>query len=271
MGDNLKQKMVGALTWSSIDRFGQQAIQLIIGMILSRLLSPDDFGLLGLVMIFSALSFVLVESGFGQALIRKTDVNETDYNTIFYFNISASFFLYVILFFISPFIAAFFEEPKLTFICRILFTAIIFNSFYLIPLSKLGRVLDYKTIAKVNLISTILSGVVGVAIAVAGFGVWALILQQVSYHFLRMVFFHFFVKWKPAFLFSFKVIRDFRKILGVQSVDEKKSRDKHSHHAIDAAVLALIPVASKRDKMLELFYKIQEEKKYRKEHIPADE
>ena len=211
MGDNLKQKMLGAVTWSSIDRFGQQAIQLIIGMILSRLLSPDDFGLLGLVMIFSALSFVLVESGFGQALIRKVDVNETDYNTIFYFNISASLFLYTVLFFLSPFIADFFEEPRLTLICRILFIAIIFNSFYLIPLSKLGRVLDYKTIAKVNLISTILSGVVGVAIAVAGFGVWALILQQVSYHFLRMVFFHFFVKWKPAFLFSFKVIRDFWK------------------------------------------------------------
>jgi len=211
MGDNLKQKMVGALTWSSIDRFGQQAIQLIIVMILSRLLSPYDFGLLGLVMIFSALSFVLVESGFGQALIRKTDVNETDYNTIFYFNISASFFLYVVLFFLSPLIAAFFEEPKLTFICRILFTAIIFNSFYLIPLSKLGRVLDYKTIAKVNLISTTLSGVIGVAVAVTGYGVWALILQQVSYHFLRMVFFHLFVKWKPALLFSFKVIRDFWK------------------------------------------------------------
>ena len=96
MGDNLKQKMLGAVTWSSIDRFGQQAIQLIIGMILSRLLSPDDFGLLGLVMIFSALSFVLVESGFGQALIRKVDVNETDYNTIFYFNISASLFLYTV-------------------------------------------------------------------------------------------------------------------------------------------------------------------------------
>ena len=108
MGDNLKQKMVGALTWSSIDRFGQQAIQLIIGMILSRLLSPDDFGLLGLVMIFSALSFVLVESGFGQALIRKTDVNETDYNTIFYFNISASvFFICNIIFYISFYCSVF--------------------------------------------------------------------------------------------------------------------------------------------------------------------
>ena len=87
MGDNLKQKTLSAFTWTTIDRFGQQAVQLIIGIILARLLSPGDYGLMGMVMIFAALSYVLVESGFGQALIRKTEADETDYNSVFYFNI----------------------------------------------------------------------------------------------------------------------------------------------------------------------------------------
>src|ERR1035437_8234702 len=98
MGDNLKQKTIKALTWTTIDRFGQQAVQFIIGLILARLLSPDDYGLLGLVMIFATLSFVLIESGFGQALIRKKDATELDFNTVFYFNIFVSILLYTILF-----------------------------------------------------------------------------------------------------------------------------------------------------------------------------
>jgi O-antigen/teichoic acid export membrane protein len=99
MGDNLKQKTINALTWTTIDRFGQQAVQLIIGLILARLLSPTEFGILGLIMIFATLSFVLIESGFGQALVRKKDAGETDFNTIFYFNIFVSFVLYLLLFF----------------------------------------------------------------------------------------------------------------------------------------------------------------------------
>jgi O-antigen/teichoic acid export membrane protein len=161
MGDNLKQKMLGAVAWGSIDRFGQQAVQLVIGMILSRLLSPDDYGLLGMVMVFAALSFVLIESGFGQALIRKTDTTETDYNTIFYFNIFVSVLLYVLLFFLAPSIALFFNQPQLTSLSRIIFIAILFNAFYLVPVAKLSKTMDFKTIAKINLFSTTGSGAVG--------------------------------------------------------------------------------------------------------------
>ena len=125
MGDNLKQKTVNALKWSTIDRFGQQAVQMIIGVILARLLSPSDYGLLGLIMIFSGLSFVLVESGFGQSLIRKKDANETDYNSVFYFNIFVSIFLYIILFFSIPYISNYFKQPQLVSIGRVIFLAIL--------------------------------------------------------------------------------------------------------------------------------------------------
>lgn len=211
MADDLKQKMLGALTWSTIDRFGQQAVQLVIGMILARLLSPDDYGLLGMVMIFAALSFVLVESGFGQALIRKVDASETDYNTIFYFNIFVSVLLYVLLFFLAPVIAQFFNQPQLTSISRVIFIAILFNALYLVPFSKLGKMMDFKTLAKINLSSTIGSGSIGVVMAFLGYGVWALVVQQVTYHFFRMICFYLFVKWRPSALFSFSVIRNFWK------------------------------------------------------------
>lgn len=209
MGDNLKQKMLGALTWASVDRFGQQAVQIIIGMILARLLTPDDFGLIGLIMIFVALSTVLVDSGFSQALLRKKNADELDYNSVFYFNITVSILVYLILFFLAPHIAIFFNEPQLTKICRVIFIAIFFNALYLIPIAKMLRVLDFKNGAKINLFSVTCSGIIGVILAYNGIGVWALVAQQVLFHFFRMISLHFFVKWRPKLIFSFKVIRDF--------------------------------------------------------------
>lgn len=211
MGDNLKQKMLGALAWSSVDRLGQQVVQFVIGLILARLLNPTDFGLLGMVMIFSALSYVLVESGFGQALIRKQDANETDYNTIFYFNIFTSLILYLILFALTPSIARFFIQPKLVIVGRIIFLAILFNALYLVPFTRLVKVMDFKTVAKVNLFSTALSGAIGIVFAFMHLGVWALVVQQITYHFFRMILFHFAVDWRPKWMFSFQVIREFWK------------------------------------------------------------
>ena len=211
MADNLKQKMLGALAWSSVDRLGQQVVQFVISLILARLLNPTDFGLLGMVMIFSALSYVLVESGFGQALIRKQDANETDYNTIFYFNIATSVLLYLILFAFTPAIARFFVQPKLVIIGRIMFLAILFNALYLVPFTKLAKKMDFRTIAKVNIFSTLISGICGIIVAFLHYGIWALVTQQVFYQLLRLISIHFYVKWTPKFLFSFNVLRDFWK------------------------------------------------------------
>jgi len=209
MGDNLKQKTLDALTWTTVDRFGQQAVQFIIGLIFARLLTPFDYGLIGMITIFAALSYVLVESGFGQALIRKQNTTETDYNTIFYFNILTSLSLYLLLFFSAPFIASYFNQPQLTLIGRVIFIAILFNAFYLVPFTKLVKVMDFKSVAKVNILSVILSGTLGIILALLHYGVWALVTQQVSFHLFRMIFYYFFNKWSPKLLFSFQVIREF--------------------------------------------------------------
>jgi len=209
MSDDLKQKMLSAMTWSTVDRFGQQAVQFIIGLILARLLTPDDYGLIGMVMVFVSLSTSLVDGGFGQALIRKQNANETDYNTVFYFNIIISVSLYIILFFLAPSISIFFNQPQLISISRVIFIAILFNALYLIPVAKMVRNLDYKNGAKINIFSVTCSGIVGVTLAFNGFGVWSLVAQQVLFHFVRMISLHYFVKWKPKAIFSFSVIRNF--------------------------------------------------------------
>ena len=211
MGDELKKKMVNALTWTMVDRFGQQAIQLIIGLIFARLLSPSEFGLLGLVMVYAALSYVLVESGFTQALIRKQDADETDFNTVFYFNIFVSILLYFILYLTVPFIAEYFHQPQLIPIGRTVFLAIIFNALCLVPLTKLTKALDFKTIATINIISIIFSGSIGLTLAFMQLGVWALVAQQVLFNLFRAIAFQIFVKWRPQRIFSFNVIRGFWK------------------------------------------------------------
>lgn len=209
MSDNLKKKTVNALKWSAVDRFGQQAVQFFIGILLARLLSPDDYGLIGMIMIFAALSFVLVESGFGQALIRKQDATEVDYNSVFYFNIFTSILLYSILFFSTPYIAAYFKQPQLDLLGKVVFVAILFNAFYLVPFARMMKEMDFKSIAKVNLISTFLSGFLGVVMAFMHYGVWSLVAQQVLFHFFRMIAYQMIVKWRPKLLFSFSVIREF--------------------------------------------------------------
>ena len=132
MGDELKTKMLKALTWVSIDKFGQQFAQLFIGIILARLLTPHDYGLIGVLMIFISLSSVMIDGGFGQALIRKQDATPTDFSTIFYLNLSISVLLYIILFFSAPLIASFFSQPQLVNISRVLFLNILFYAIYFV-------------------------------------------------------------------------------------------------------------------------------------------
>ena len=211
MGDNLKYKMIGALKWSTIDRFGQQGVQFFIGMLLARLLSADDYGLIGMIMIFVALSYVLVDSGFAQALVRKTDATNLHYDSVFYFNLIISILLYAIAYWAAPLIAHFFNQPALVAICRVLFLAIIFNALYLVQFTRLSKALNYKKLAQINLISTLISGSIGVWVAIVYRNAWALVVQQLAYHFFRFVMSFLLVDWRPGLSFSFAIIKEFSK------------------------------------------------------------
>ncbi len=208
MGDTLKQKMISAVAWSTIEKFGQQLLQFLAGMVFARLLVPEDFGVMGIIMIFVALSLILVESGFGQALIRKADVNNSDYSSVFYFNLGTALVVYLVLAAIAPLIALFFHQQQLTLLIRVMSLVIIINAFYLIPYAQLGRALDFKTISRVNLLSITGGALAGLALAFMNAGVWALVVQQSTYHLLKMVLLHLTVKWKPSGRFQFRVIRE---------------------------------------------------------------
>lgn len=223
MSDNLKQKTLNAIKWSVVDRFGQQAVQLIISILLARWLDVDVFGLIAMLAVFNALSFVLVDSGFGQALIRKRTNDQKELSTIFFFNLFIGISLYLILFFSAPLISNYYNTPELTKISRIVFLSIPLNALYLIPFVKLSMVLDYKSISKVNILSTAISGSIALVLALLNFGVWTLVWQLVSFHFFRFFSLFIFIRWKPTAYFSFDYIREHWKfsanLLGTSSLN----------------------------------------------------
>ena len=208
MGDNFKKNMIGALTWSSVNIFGVQLVQLIIGIILARILMPEDFGLIGILYVFFGLSTVLIDGGFGQGLIKKPNADNKDFSTIFFLNIFLSLILYVILYFSAPLIARFFSQPELISLARVVFLAVLIFPFYQTQQIQLLKNLNYKTLATVNISSVALSGILAAILAIYGYGVWALVYQQLSFHFCRFIFYTIYIRWKPDFSFQFSTIKE---------------------------------------------------------------
>lgn len=202
MGDNFKKNMIGALTWSSVYIFGVQAVQLVIGIVLARILMPEDFGLVGILFVFFGLSTVLIDGGFGQGLIKKKETTQEDFSTVFFLNLALSLLLYIILFITAPLISRFFDQPQLTALARVAFLAVLVFPFYQTQQIILLRKLNYKSLAIVNIISVALSGGMAVVMAFCDFGVWALVYQQLAFHFLRFVFFTLYNRWKPSLTFK---------------------------------------------------------------------
>ena len=139
MRENLKKRTLNALVWSFIDKCGQQLLYFASGIVLANLLTPEDFGKVGVLTLFITLSGILTDSGFGSALIRKKEATEADYSTVFYFNLLVGVVLYGILFFTAPVIARFLEIPELTLIARLLFLSIVFQGFGLIQQVRLTK------------------------------------------------------------------------------------------------------------------------------------
>ncbi len=174
---SLKDKAVNGLLWSSLDAVGLNITRIVITIVIARLLPPADFGLIALINIFIALSATLVNGGFTTSLIRKTNVTIKDYSTVFTLNLLISLFLYVVLFFISPIISNFFDEPELNLITKVVSLVIVFNSFGIVQNISFRRALNFKVLAIVNIVSTIISGCTGIFMAYVGLGVWSLVAQ----------------------------------------------------------------------------------------------
>lgn len=178
--DSLKKKTLKGVIWSSAERFSIQGIQFLTMLIMARLLTPEDYGILGILLVLITVAQVFVDSGFSQALIRKNDRSETDNSTVFYFNLVVSIFLYGILYFTAPAIEKFYEMPLLANYTRVIGVIIIINSLTVVQVALYSAAIDFKTQAKASLISVLISGIIGIVLAYKGFGPWALVWQQIS-------------------------------------------------------------------------------------------
>lgn len=202
MAESLKNKTVKGTIWSGIDNIANQGVTFLVGLILARLLSPDDYGLLGYILIIIAVFNSIVDSGFSNALIRKKEVCEIDYNTTFLFNMALSVVMVVIMILIAPLASRFFKEPQLIPLIRVMSVIILVNAFAIIQRTDLIKKVDFKTQAKVSLVSTLSGGAVGIGMALNGMGVWSLVGQYMSRQLINTVLLWVFNKWIPKLQFS---------------------------------------------------------------------
>ena len=205
--DNLKQKVAKGAIWVLCEKLSCQAVGFVVGMILARLLTPDDYGTVALLTIFTSIAGVFVDSGFGQALIQKKDANQLDYNSVFYLSLLLSGLMYLILFFIAPLVADFYEIPELKPILRVISVVLICNSINSIQNAELNRKLLFHLSFRISLISTISSAIVGISMAFLGYGVWALVASGVVSGVVGVISRWLFIAWRPKFMFSLSALK----------------------------------------------------------------
>ena len=204
----LKDKTVKGVIWSSIDRFTTQGISFVFSMLIARMLLPSDYGVIAMLGIFMAVSQCFIDSGFGAALIRKKDRTETDFCTVFYFNIVVSCLFYGLLWLASPYIARFYDMPLLESVTKVWGLNLIVNAFGGIQNAQLSIAIDFKSRAKISVITTLFTGLVGLWFAYQGHGVWALVYQGVASAILRCILLWCIVRWVPKLIFSWKSFKE---------------------------------------------------------------
>lgn len=202
MTESLKSQTKQGLAWSMIERFATQGVQFLFGIILARLLSPDDYGIIAMPLVFLAIAQCFIDSGFSTALVRKPDIKEEDLSTAFYFNVIVGIVCYGILFFTSPLIADFYNTPILSDILKVTALATLFNPLSAVQQTILTRKIDFRTQAIVSLAGAIISGVIGLTMAYNGYGVWSLVFQQVGGYTLRTILLWILCDWRPKLLWS---------------------------------------------------------------------
>lgn len=199
---SLKDKTVRGTFWSGIDNVMQYGVTFIVSIVLARLLTPDDYGLIGIITIFTAVCTALINGGFTTALIRKKDATDDDYNTAFIVNLSVSVLLYVVIYLCSPFIADFFHREELVSLTQASSLGMIIGALGLVQQTRLTKRIDFKTQTKMTIVASVASGVIGIVMALMGFGVWSLVVQSLASQGLRTILLWVANRWVPQLHFS---------------------------------------------------------------------
>ncbi len=208
MGDTLRHKTVRGMTWSIVGSIVSQGITFLVGIVLARLLSPSEFGLIGLVTIFTTILGAIADSGFTSALIRKKEVTHEDYNTVFFFNLMVSVLLALLLSLSARGIATFFDSDALVPLLRVMSLVVIVDALCIVQRTHLTRAIDFKSLSKVAVIAALISGAIGLVCAYLGCGVWSLVAQQLSRQTVIMLLLWVCNRWKPQLRFSYASFKE---------------------------------------------------------------
>lgn len=211
---SLKNKTVKSIVWNGLENVSSIGLRFLFGVILARILSPSEYGIIGMLTVFLAVSDVFVNAGFGSALIRKPDRTESDNSTAFYFNIVVALVVYVLLFLGAPLIAHFYNMPLITPVLRLLGISVVINSFSIVQNAILAINLEFKKSAGITFVSVLISGAIGVFIAYRGFGVYALVWQTLSLSIIKTILLWLLIRWRPIERFS---KRSFQQLFGFGS------------------------------------------------------
>ena len=212
MAGSLGQETLKGVGWSAFERLSYQGITFIIQLILARLLTPDDYGVIAMLAIFLQIAQVFIDSGFANALIKKQDCTEADYSTVFFYNLGVSVLLYGLLFFSASAIARFYDNQLLIPVVRVLSLTLIFNALSIVQQTQLVKKVDFKSQSIVTFTSAVISGGVGIYFAFKGYGPWALVIQQLLNSILKLLLYVAVVRWLPSLVFSgssFKYVFNF--------------------------------------------------------------
>lgn len=208
MSSDIKEKTFVGLYWNFVDTFANYGLQFILHIVLARLLLPSEYGLVGMVGICISIGYAFVDSGFGQALIRKNKATDIDYSTVFYFSLGISIVLYILIFFTASYVGHFFHEPLLKPLLRVVSIQLIISAFIEIQRTRLICNIDFKTQAVISFISNSLSGIVGLTCAFSGLGVWSLVIMKLTEQSIFCILIWWRSRWRPLRVFSYNSFRE---------------------------------------------------------------
>ncbi|MEH6305195.1 lipopolysaccharide biosynthesis protein [Olivibacter sp. CPCC 100613] len=205
---SLKTKAFKGFAWNSLESILVKGLSFIISILVARVVSPEAYGLVGMLSIFLALSTLFIEGGFSKALVQRKNCSQVDFSTVFYFNIAVSLLIYILLYFSAPFIARFYHQQELISLTRVMGLQFIIASFMVVQRAKLLIDIDFKTQAKINIMAVFISGAVGLYMAYNGFGVWALVGQNLALTLATSLLMWMQAKWRPSWVFSWQAFRE---------------------------------------------------------------
>lgn len=197
-----REKIFSSLVWKLLERAGIQSVSFIVSLILARLLTPSDYGLISLIIVFINLANVFIQGGFNTALIQKKNTDDKDFSSVFYFSLFIAFVLYIILFLFAPTISRFYNEEQLIKIIRVLSIILFIGSFNSIQVAYVTKKMEFKRLFISSIGATVISAIIGIGMAMNGFGVWALVCQQISNQLCTVIIMWFTVPWRPKLIFS---------------------------------------------------------------------